>query len=68
MVEEFQIDGVIAADIMGWTCRAVPLLVTEVILQAQKNHRDNIALAKKKYKKAVVLYVINGLNKKEATI
>ncbi|MBI3719954.1 MAG: DUF2306 domain-containing protein [Sphingobacteriales bacterium] len=47
LVEKFHVDPGQTAGLMAWACWAAPLFVTEVILQARKIHKGNIALAAK---------------------
>ncbi|MBS1501659.1 MAG: DUF2306 domain-containing protein [Bacteroidetes bacterium] len=44
----FGVDFNAALQIMAWACWAVPLIITEVFLQAAKIRKGNAALAKKK--------------------
>ncbi|MBS1524146.1 MAG: DUF2306 domain-containing protein [Bacteroidetes bacterium] len=46
--EGFGVDFNIALQVMAWACWAVPLMVTEVFLQAAKIRKGNAALANKK--------------------
>jgi hypothetical protein len=45
LIEKFHVDGAVASDLMAWACWSVPLLITEVILQANKIRRGNVAMA-----------------------
>lgn len=47
LVEKFHTDPGQTGDLMAWACWAVPLMVTEVIIQSRKINRGNVALAHK---------------------
>lgn len=48
LTDGFGINDGVASEIMAWACWAVPLIVTEVFLQAAKIRKGNAALANKK--------------------
>jgi uncharacterized membrane protein len=48
LTNQFGIDGGVAAELMAWACWSVPLIVTEIVLQAGKIRKGNTALANKK--------------------
>ncbi|HVS91033.1 MAG TPA: DUF2306 domain-containing protein [Mucilaginibacter sp.] len=48
LTDGFGVDFRVAGAVMAWACWAVPLMFTEVFLQAAKIKKGNAALAKKK--------------------
>lgn len=48
LTQQFHVDAFVSAQLMAWVCWSVPLIVTEVFLQAGKIRKGNAALAKKK--------------------
>jgi hypothetical protein len=48
LVHQLHVEPNASAEIMAWSCWAVPLIITEVFLQAGKIRKGNAALANKK--------------------
>jgi uncharacterized membrane protein len=45
LTERFGLDPLVSAGLMAWVCWSVPLIVTEIVLQARKISKGNAALA-----------------------
>jgi uncharacterized membrane protein len=48
LTERFGVDPIVSAGLMAWVCWSVPLIITEIFLQAAKIRKGNAALANKK--------------------
>jgi uncharacterized membrane protein len=46
LTEKFHVDPMTSSNLLAWGCWAIPLLVTDLVLQGQKISRGNRALAK----------------------
>jgi len=54
LTERFGLDPLVSAGLMAWVCWSVPLIVTEIVLQARKISKGNAALANEQRTPAAV--------------